>query len=218
MDYKVIYKEKFTNLCEDVRRHFSTAPKCHDWDHTRRVLHNALAIAKEEGGNLDVIKVAAVMHDYARPEEMESRGKLCHAQIGAELVREVLPQFGFDDPSFIDAVYHCVLTHRSRNSHIPESIEAKILFDADKLDSMGAIGIGRAFHFAGRFSARVHNTEEEALNSEAYSENDSAYREFLVKLKDLHKKLLTKTGRKFGEQRHIYMSDFFNQLNDELFE
>lgn len=212
------YKEKFNNLCEDVRRHFATAPKCHDWDHTRRVLHNAKLIAETEGGDLEVLEVAAVMHDYARPEEMESRGKVCHAQIASELVKKILPEFGFTDKSFIEKVSHCVLTHRIRNSHIPESLEAKILFDADKLDSIGAIGIGRAFHFAGRFAARVHNTKEEALNSEAYSENDSAYREFLVKLKDIHKKLLTKTGRKIGEERHIYMLHFFDQLNNEVFD
>ncbi len=212
------YQEKLNNLCEDVRRHFATAPKCHDWDHTRRVWHNALKIAATEGGNLEVIEVAAVMHDYARPEEMESRGRICHASTGAELVKKILPRYGFDDPDFIAQVSHCVLTHRYRNDHPPTSIEAKILFDADKLDSMGAIGIGRAFHFAGRFAARVHNTEEEALNSEAYSENDSAYREYLVKLKDLHKKLLTKTGRQIGKQRHIYMRDFFVQLNREIFE
>lgn len=211
------YKENIEQLCEHIKEHFATAPKCHDWDHTERVLHNALKIQETEGGCREIIEVAALMHDYARPEEMESKGKLCHAATGAELVRTVLPKFGFTDPKFIDHIAECVLCHRYRNNHIPQTIEAKIIFDADKLDSIGAIGVGRAFHFAGRFSARVHNTKEDAVNSKSYSENDSAYREFLIKLHKIHEKLLTETGRQIGEERHIYMLNFFEQLNKEVY-
>ncbi len=211
------YRENIEHLCEHIKEHFATAPKCHDWDHTERVLHNALKLHETEGGNREIIEVAALMHDYARPEEMESKGKLCHASTGAKLVRSVLPSFGFTDPNFINHVSECVLCHRYRNNHVPQTIEAKIIFDADKLDSIGAIGVGRAFHFAGRFSARVHNTREDAINSDSYSENDSAYREFLVKLHKIHEKLLTKTGRQIGEERHIYMLNFFDQLNKEVY-
>lgn len=211
------YRENIEQLSAHIKAHFATAPKCHDWDHTERVLHNALKIQETEGGCREIIEVAALMHDYARPEEMESKGRLCHAAAGAELTRALLPKFGFSDSTFIEHIAQCVLCHRYRNNHIPQTIEAKIIFDADKLDSIGAIGVGRAFHFAGRFAARVHNTKEDAVNSTSYSENDSAYREFLVKLHKIHEKLLTKAGRQMGEERHIYMLEFFDQLNKEVY-
>ena len=97
----------------------------------------------------------------------------------------------------------------------PASIEAKIVYDADKLDSMGAIGIGRAFHFAGRIGARVHNRQEEALNNDSYTIEDTAFREYLVKLRHLQKHLLTAEGRRIGEQRSRFMEVFFQRLLSE---
>ena len=82
-------------------------------------------------------------------------------------------------------IVNCVKRHRYRSSDLPVTLEEKIVYDADKLDSVGAIGIGRAFLFAGRSGAKVHNTKEDALNSESYSEEDTAYREYLVKLRHI---------------------------------
>ena len=90
-----------------------------------------------------------------------------------------------------------------------------MVFDADKLDGIGAIGIARSFHFAGRIGARVHNTEAEALSDSSYSREDSAYREYLVKLRYVKDKLLTESGKQMAKQRHEFMVAFFNQLNEE---
>ena len=82
-------------------------------------------------------------------------------------------------------------------------------------DGIGAIGIARSFHFAGRIGARVHNTEAEALSDSSYSREDSAYREYLVKLRYVKDKLLTESGKQMAKQRHEFMVAFFNQLNEE---
>jgi uncharacterized protein len=80
------------------------------------------------------------------------------------------------------------------------------------------VGVGRAFHFAGRIGAKLHNTEKEALGSKSYSSEDSAYREYLAKLRHIHGKMLTRTGRKIARQRSDFMHKFFKQLNAEVFE
>jgi uncharacterized protein len=85
------------------------------------------------------------------------------------------------------------------------------------LDSIGAIGIGRSFHFAGRTGARVHNRAEEALASDSYSREDSAYREYLVKLRKIRERMLTDAGRQLAEKRHAFMVAFFEELNEECF-
>lgn len=198
-----------------VTAKLANAPGCHDYAHTLRVLHNAeLLLQTEPDADSFVVRTAALFHDFARPEELASDGKQDHAQLGADLVRIELEQLGCE-PDFVDHVTSCIRTHRYRGKLIPETLEAKIVYDADKLDSTGAFGIARAFHFAGRIGACLHNTAEEAVNSDAYGKNDSAYREYLVKLRHLPGKMLTESGRKLAKERAVFMDEFFSRLNNE---
>lgn len=198
-----------------VKAKLTNAPGCHDYAHTLRVLHNAeLLLQREPDADSFVVRTAALFHDFARPEELASNGKQDHAQLGADLVRIELEQLDCE-PDFVDHVTSCIRTHRYRGKLIPETLEAKIVYDADKLDSTGAFGIARAFHFAGRIGACLHNTAEEAVNSDAYEKNDSAYREYLVKLRHLPEKMLTESGRKLAKERAVFMDEFFSRLNNE---
>ena len=179
------------------------------------MLRNAELLAKElPAADLRIVRLAALLHDFARPEEMAAKGKLCHAVLGAELVRPLLAEAGFE-PETVDRVSQAVLTHRYRANRIPATLEAQIVYDADKLDSLGAVGIGRAFLFAGREHARLHNTREEALGSAEYSREDTAYREYLVKLSKLPGCMLTAPGRRIAGERAGFMHEFFDRLNSE---
>jgi len=211
-------EELFSPLCDKVRDILAELPHCHGWDHTRRVLNVAKHIAKVEGGDLWIVEYAAMLHDIGRASELDGTTHQCHATVGAEMAEEVMREISVSDENFIKNVQECVRTHRYRNraGESPFSLEAKIVFDADKLDSMGAIGIGRAFHFAGRIGARVHNTREAALDAESYSSEDTAWREYLVKLQHLHESMLTAEGRRLAEERHSFMRQFFSQLNLEV--
>jgi len=197
----------------------TASPRCHDLDHTLRVVDNARHLREIEGGDCFIIECAAFLHDIGRGAEFADRGQSCHAAIGAEQVPSLLAQAGLRDKGLIDRIAGCVGTHRYRNpdqNNKPLDIEAKIVFDADKLDSMGAIGIGRAFHFAGRIGARVHNREEEAIQGKSYTSEDTAFREYLVKLRHLQERLLTEEGRRIGQSRYEFMRIFFNQLQNEV--
>ena len=207
-------KEHLEYIRSIVRKKLADAPGCHDYDHTLRVCHNAeLLQAELPQANIDIIRAAALLHDIARPEEIASKGTVCHAQLGAESVRNILA--GTFEEDFINAVSDAVRTHRYRDNNPPATLEAEILYDADKLDSLGAVGVGRAFLFAGRENARLHNSAEEALNSPAYSKEDTAYREYLVKLRYLPEKMLTSPGRRIAIQRAEVMHAFFEQLEKE---
>lgn len=190
---------------------------CHDWDHTLRVKATALALGTQEGADLEVVATAAILHDIARPQEMADQGKSDHAVIGAVQAHEILTREGIGDDAFRDHVAACIRTHRfrTRTGEPPATIEAKVLFDADKLDSLGAIGLARAFHFAGKTGARVHNTPQEALSGDSYGREDSALREFLVKLQNVPGRLLTATGRQIGAERLAFMREFFARLDRE---
>ncbi len=204
----------------EARRLLAGCPSCHDLDHTMRVRRNALILARAEGADATVVEVAALLHDIGRPQELEDEGRTDHAVLGAKMVFPVLEALGVRDADFVKHVSSCVLTHRFRRRNpgrVPETIEAQCVFDADKLDSIGAIGIARSMHFAGRIGARVHNTAQEALGSGSYSTEDSAYREYLVKLRFLKDSMLTATGRAMAMERHRFMEEFFEELNREAY-
>ncbi|MCQ2397323.1 MAG: HD domain-containing protein [Lentisphaeria bacterium] len=196
-----------------------TDASCHDWDHTLRVLKSALDLGRIEGTDESVVTVAAILHDIARPVEMRDHGRSDHAFIGAQMAYDYLAAEGVRDDVWRRHVADCIRTHRyrSRTGEAPATVEAKVLFDADKLDSLGAIGLARAFHFAGKTGARVHNSAEEALAGESYGREDSAYREYLVKLKYLPEAMLTKAGRETARARHEFMKRFFDELDAECF-
>lgn len=208
----------FPRLQREVRNLLDRGPQCHGWDHTLRVWHNARRLGEVEGADMAVVAYAAMLHDIGRAEELADRGKTCHAEAGAARVPGLLYEVGVESPAFVRHVADCVATHRyrRRNERVPASLEARIVFDADKLDSMGAVGVGRAFHFAGRVGARVHNTREEALGAPSYSVEDSAYREYLVKLQHLREVMLTEEGRRIARERHAFMEAFFDRLDREV--
>ena len=187
----------------------------HGWDHAERVWNLCRHIGGAEAADPEILELAAYLHDIGRPEEKASGGAICHAAAGAEQARRILGEHGYD-PAIIEKVVHCVASHRfRRNGEQPRTIEARVLFDADKLDAIGAVGIGRAFLFAGEVGARLHNPEADILNTQAYSSEDTAFREFSVKLKKVKDRMLTATGRQLAEDRHRFMAVFFDRLTRE---
>ena len=188
---------------------------CHGPDHTERVHNLALHIGRLMNARLDILSAAALLHDIGRSHEMLSQGKICHAAKGAEMSRAILTGLDFS-AEMQEAILHCIEAHRYRNNKIPETLEAKILFDADKLDSIGAIGIGRAFLFAGQVGARLHNRGVDVAKTRSYSTEDTAYREFLVKLCKIKDKMLTPEGKRLAAERHEFMEIFFKRLDKEI--
>lgn len=193
---------------------FSNCRGSHDWDHTRRVYNMCLHIGKIEGADLEVLKIAALLHDVGRQRQDESNGEICHAEKGAEIAAEVLKGFPISDEQMANII-HSVLSHRFRGNNRPKTLEAKVLFDSDKLDSIGAVGIGRAFQFAGEVGARLHNPSIDPRDTEAYTAEDTGYREFRLKLSKIRDRMLTKEGRRIAEERHEFMEIFFNRFLQE---
>jgi uncharacterized protein len=198
----------------EAKRFFKSAKGSHGWDHTERVYSLCLHIGKKEKADLFILQCSALLHDIGRSHEDLSLGQTCHAKQGAILARKTLKKHNLDKES-INKIIHCIETHRFRGTKIPISKEAKILFDADKLDSIGAIGIGRAFLFAGEVGAKLHNKNIDINNTKPYTAEDTAYREFIVKLSKIKDRMLTKEGRRMAKERHKFMTEFFSRLDKE---
>lgn len=200
---------------KEAQAHFQSGRGSHGFDHTERVLRLALHIGQAERADADILTLAALLHDIGRHKEDESLGEICHAREGAKMASHILQKYKLD-ASIVDEVVHCIEQHRFRGDSKPSSLEAKILFDADKLDSIGAVGIGRAFLFAGENGAKLHNEPGvDPLAHPAYGPEDTAFREFLDKLRHVHERMLTKEGRRLAKERHEFMLVFFDRLNAE---
>jgi len=198
-----------------ARRLFLEASGSHDWDHTRRVAALCEHIGRVEQADLKVLRMAAYLHDIGRCHQDRSNGVRCHASEGARMaavILEEMPLSGREKKNIV----HCVRSHRFRENHAPETLEAKALFDADKLDAIGAVGVARAYLFAGEVGARLHNSDIDVTAAPAYSENDTGYREYLVKLRHIHTRMLTNEGRRLAAERHTFMESFFERFISEI--
>lgn len=215
MNNTIAKAQQFEKLAEKITGQMAQARRSHDLDHTWRVLRMAEHIGKTENADITIIRYAALLHDIARAAEDASQGKIDHAQVGAERAYVIMADLNLAK-DFIEQVCHCIATHRYRGTLVPQTIEAKVLYDADKLDGIGAIGIGRAFVFAGENGARVHNPEVDWRTTESYGVEDSAWREYMVKLRHVKGKMLTATGKQIADGRHRFMEQFFQQLNAEV--
>lgn len=207
--------KNFKKVRKEAKKYFRKSRGSHGWDHTVRVYKLALKIGKKEKADLGILKLAAILHDIGRGWEDKSKGKVCHAEKGAILARKILEKYNFRKER-VKQITHCVASHRFRGKKKPQSKEAKVLFDADKLDSIGAVGLGRAFLFAGEVGARLHNKGIDIGQTRQYSKEDTAYREFMVKLKKIKDRVLTKEGKKIAQQRHQFMIEFFKRLDQEI--
>ncbi len=133
-------------LIDVVKRKMEGAPPSHDFSHVKRVVRLCDVIRREEGGDREVLRAAAWLHDVGRPLEEETGRD--HAEIGAEIAEALLPELGFPEDK-VREVVHAVEAHRYSTGPEPETLEAEILQDADNLDAMGAVGIARCFCVVG---------------------------------------------------------------------
>lgn len=199
---------------QQAQARFAQARGSHDWDHTLRVHRLCRRIAVAEGADLTVAEAAAYLHDIGRAQQDRADGQLCHAELGAGMAREMLASSPLADDRR-ENIIHCIAAHRFRRGETPRTLEAKVLFDADKLDAIGAVGVARAYLFAGELGARLHSPEKDAIRTPAYSVDDTGYREYVVKLSRIRERMLTATGRRMAEERHRFMTGFFDRFLEE---
>lgn len=188
----------------------------HDKEHVYRVLNNALVIADEiQGVDYDVLIAACLLHDIARPEQIREP-KLCHAEVGSEKAYTFLLQSGCS-VGFAEQVRDCIRTHRFRKNDQPESIEAKILFDADKLDVVGAIGIARTLVYKGTVSDPLYTRRADGTISDGTDDGPSSFFwEYKFKLEKLYDRFYTPKGRELALERKAAAESFYRNLYSEI--
>lgn len=168
----------------------------HGMDHTERVFMLCRHIGEEEHADMRILLSAALLHDIARPLEKEQG--LPHESEGARIAGEYLASLGYY-PALIPAISSAIRTHRFSSDEVPETREAKILSDADKLDAMGALGIARTFLRAGEHGTGI----------------DDAVRHFHDKLLRLEARMYTVGGQRIAHERHDVLIRYLEALEKE---
>lgn len=191
------------------------ADSAHDFDHILRVVALADRIAQAEGADRDVVRAAALLHDIGLDE-----GRAGHETSAAKRAAEILREHGHDDV-FCAAVAHAIEAHRFRSGPTPHTLEAQVLFDADKLDAIGAIGVARAFAFGAHRGQKLWGQAppdyaEAPPGAEADPRRHTAVHEFHVKLSKIKDRLFTSTGQQIAAERHVFMVRFYEQLDREV--
>lgn len=188
----------------------------HDRQHVYRVLYTALDIASDEHGvDMDVLITACLLHDIARKEQLINPA-VCHAQAGAQKAYVFLVENGFAE-AFAERVKHCIAVHRFRKSSPPESKEAKILFDADKLDAAGAVGVARTLMYKGTVGEPLYNVHSDGSVSDGESDKlPSFFQEYRFKLQKIYDGFYTERGKRLALQRKIAAEDFYRSLCREV--
>lgn len=204
---------------EQARRWYEEADTVHDFEHVLRVYNTAEHLAKIEKADLEIVHTAALLHDVAGAAP-GSEARAGHHITSAIFAGKVLQEAGWA-PERISAVQHCIRAHRFRGSQDeqPASLEAKVLFDADKLDVLGAIGVARVIAYAALAGSPFYVEPSQTFlttGKEEPGEPHSAYHEHLYKLRRVKERLFTDSARRLAEERDAYIEAYFQRLGAEL--
>lgn len=188
----------------------------HDREHVYRVLYNALDLAKTENNvDYEVLIAACLLHDIGRREQFEDPS-LCHAMVGSEKAYDFLMKQGFGE-AFARKVKRCIAAHRYRTDCQPETLEEKILFDADKLDVAGAVGIARTLIYKGIVSEPLYSLGPDGRVSTGENDTEpSFFQEYKYKLETLYSKFYTERAAEIARGRQRIAVDFYNCLYQEV--
>ncbi|MCW5887357.1 MAG: HD domain-containing protein [Anaerolineales bacterium] len=200
---------------DQARAWYPAYDPVHGFDHILRVLRTAEHLAEREGADIEIVRAAVLLHDASGQTGGETRAD--HQESGAVFAAEVLAAEGWPAER-IAAVQHCIRTHRFRGTERPQTLEAKIVFDADKLDVIGAYGVARTlaydvvmeWPFFAEPSEHFMQTGEKA----AY-ETHSSFHEYLFKLNKILERFYTSTAKAIGAQRQEFLNAYFEQLARE---
>ncbi|MDN7023709.1 HD domain-containing protein [Methanoculleus sp. FWC-SCC1] len=184
---------------EEIRDYVRTVFRdagAHGLDHVQRVTLLCEALGAREGADMSILIPAALFHDIARPREEETG--VPHEEEGARMAESFLRSIGYPDDR-IAGIAHAIRAHRYSTGIAPETLEAQILSDADKLDAMGAVGIARTFMQAGERGGGIAD----------------ATGHFHEKLLQLSGRMYTESARVLAQRRHAFLAAFLEALDDE---
>lgn len=186
----------------------------HDLAHIHRVFRNAMRIHGQEGGNGTVLAASVLLHDCVAVEK-NSPLRAQASRLAAEKACGLLRDLRWEETD-IEAVAHAILTHSFSANIAPETLEAKILQDADRLDAIGMVGAARCFYIAGRMGSALYDPEDPLAENRPLDDRRFAIDHFENKLFKLADGFQTQAGRHLAKERHERLQQVLTLFLDEI--
>jgi uncharacterized protein len=198
-----------------VKRMLEGRDPAHDFHHIMRVYKNAKMIGQYEGTNMEILLPAVLLHDlvvYPKGSAKSSKS----SDESADLAENILQSYGYPQDQ-INQICYCIRAHSYSKRLIPESLEGRILQDADRLDALGAIGIARTFSVGGSENRTFYNANDPFCRSDRdLDDMQWTLDHFQTKLLKLEDSMHTETAKKIAQERTRFMLLFIRQLQKEI--
>ena len=186
----------------------------HDFDHVMRVYNNAQKIVKKEKVNPKLVLSAVLLHDIVSYPKSSKRSKFSSID-SAKKSKIILKKYGFSKEEII-IISNAIAEHSFAQNKVPQTLEGKILQDADRLDALGAIGIARVFATSGSLNRPFYNIDDPFCIKRNPDDNLWAVDHFFNKLLKLESMMNTKSGKIEAKKRTKVLKEFLKQLKDEV--
>jgi len=186
----------------------------HDFEHVMRVYSNAQKISKQEKANQKLVLSAALLHDVVSYPKSDKRSKFSSID-SAKKSKLILKKYNFTTEEII-IIFNAIADHSFSQNKIPQTLEGKILQDADRLDALGAIGIARVFATSGSLNRSFYNIDDPFCTKRKPDDNLWAVDHFFNKLLKLEFMMNTKSGKIEAKRRTKVLREFLKQLKNEV--
>lgn len=206
----------FQALADDLIAHLpgDNSDGSHDLSHIHRVWKNVCRIQAVDGGDLKVLLAATILHDCVVVEKdspLRSQASTLSSQKAASILESM------DWPtSEIELAAGAIKAHSFSAGIEPETLEAKILQDADRLDAIGAVGVARCFYVSGRLGRTLYDFENPTAAGREFDDKTFAIEHFHTKLLKLNSGFRTGEGTRLAQQRHDRLESFLTEFMDEI--
>ncbi|WP_177996800.1 HD domain-containing protein [Candidatus Nitrosotalea bavarica] len=206
-------KLKLEKLKEYVKKEIEN-DTAHDFEHVMRVLKNATIIARKEKSDMVLITASVLLHDIISYPKSDPRSKNSSLE-SAEESKKILKKYNFTHDE-IKIISDAIRDHSFSRGVVPQTVEGKILQDADRLDALGSIGIARAFAVGGAENRPFYNKDDPFCKKRSPDDKNWTLDHFYKKLLLLEKTMNTKTGKIMARNRIKIMKNFLDELKKEI--
>lgn len=207
--------QKFENLfSEKIENVLGTKDPAHDLSHVKRVVAAAKKLAAKEGAILEVVLPAAWLHDLVNLPKNHPERKEASKMAAVEAIK-FLESINYPKEYF-EAIKHAIHAHSFSAGIKPETIEAKIVQDADRLDALGAIGLARLFSISTQLNRPFYNSNDAFAENRSYDDSLYAIDHIFIKLEKITQQMNTQSAKEEAQKRFSFILTYLNQLKSEI--
>ena len=206
--------KQWTQIFSDYIHQLESADAAHDASHVQRVAVNAVKFSQIEGADLSIVIPAVWLHDcFTVSKKSELRAQA--STLSAEKAEKLLADWGYPQDN-IEAIKHAIAAHSYSANIKPETLEAKVVQDADRIDSIGAVGVARMMMTGGKMDTTLYNEDDPFCIERQPQDRQWTLDHFYSKLLKLNSGFHTQAAQIEAQRRHDYMLDFLKQLESEI--